>query len=144
MSGQCFATPELSASFQTHSSLEITTDLGSLSTKSIQDLVYISLDIPQCSLSQKMCTVPLQVCIDTGTLVRADKLDRYTDWFSGTIAVDLHFVNGHCSFMTETVKVEKMSVCRSYIMTIGKTLDLRVGLSFSNVTNERLFVSVTH
>ena len=88
-----------------------------------------------------MCTAPLQVCIDTGSLVRPDKLDKFTDWISGTIAVDLHFVNGHCSFMTETAKVEKMSVCRSYITTIGKTLDLRVGLSFSNVTNERLFVS---
>ena len=107
MSGQCFSTPELSAGFQTHSSLEITTDLGSLSTKIIQDLVSISLDIPQCS--QEMCTAPLQVCIDTGSLVRPDKLDRYTDWFSGTISVDLHFVNGHCSFMAETAKVEKTS-----------------------------------
>ena len=91
--------------------------------KVIQDLVSISLDIPQCSLSQEMCTAPLQVCIDTGSLVRPDQLDRYTDWFSGTIAVDLHLVNGHCSFMAGTTKVEKMSVCRSYITTIGKALD---------------------
>ena len=104
---QCFATPEVSASFGDHETIDISFDIGSLSEKILTDLITTSDQIPICFEDKKYCIAPLETCVHTDSLIEPDKLDAYSDFYGEKIAVDFTYSNGHCHFTQATARVEK-------------------------------------
>ena len=116
---QCFATPEVSASFGDHETLDISLDVGSLAEKILTDLISTSEQLPICFEDKKYCLATLETCINTDSLIKADKLDSYSDFFGEKIAVDFTYANGHCYFTQAMARVEKTSVCKSYVAKLA-------------------------
>ena len=54
-SSQCFTTPEISAGFSTHETLDISLDVGSLAEKVLKDLISTSEQLPVCIQEKKYC-----------------------------------------------------------------------------------------
>ena len=99
---QCFSTPEVSASFGDHETLDISLDVGSLAKKILTDLISTSEQLPICVEDKKYCLATLETCVNTDSLIQADKLD----FFGEKIAVDFTYANGHCHCMQATARVD--------------------------------------
>ena len=140
-SSQCFTTPEVSAGFSTHETLDINLDVGSLAEKVLKDLISTSEQLPVCIEEKKYCLATLETCIDTNSLIKADKLDLYSDLFGEKIALDFTYANGHCYFSQATGKVEKTSICKNYITKLAAVVGLTENLTLENSANVRLLVS---
>ena len=70
-----------------------------------------------------------------------DKLDLYSDLFGEKIALDFTHANGHCYFKQAVAKVEKSSVCQTYITKLATTVGLQENLTLDNSLYVRLMVS---
>ena len=138
---QCFATPEVSASFGDHETIDISFDIGSLSEKILTDLITTSDQIPICFEDKKYCIAPLETCVHTDSLIEPDKLDAYSDFYGEKIAVDFTYSNGHCHFTQATARVEKTSTCKSYVAKLAALIGVSENLTLGNSANVRLMVA---
>jgi hypothetical protein len=138
---QCFSTPEVSASFGDHETLDISLDVGSLAKKILTDLISTSEQLPICVEDKKYCLATLETCVNTDSLIQADKLDSYSDFFGEKIAVDFTYANGHCHFTQATARVEKTSVCKSYVAKLAAIIGVSENLTLDNSANVRLMIS---
>ena len=134
-SSQCFSTPEVSAGFGNHETLDISLDVGSLAEKILKDLISTSGQLPFCIEDKKYCLATLETCIDTDSLIKADKLDSYSDLFGEKIALDFTYANGHCYFTQAMARVEKTSVCKNYITKLTAMVGLSENLTLENSAN---------
>ena len=138
---QCFSTPEVSASFGDHETIDISLDVGSLAKKILSDLISTSEQLPICVENKKYCLATLETCVNTDSLIQADKLDSYSDLFGEKIAIDFTYANGHCHFTQATARVEKTSVCRSYVAKLAAIIGVSENLTLDNSANVRLMIS---
>ena len=138
---QCFATPEVSASFGDHETIDISFDIGSLSEKILTDLITTADQIPICFEDKKYCIAPLETCVHTDSLIEPDKLDAYSDFYGEKIAVDFTYSNGHCHFTQATARVEKTSTCKSYVAKLAALIGVSENLTLDNSANVRLMVA---
>jgi len=95
-SSQCFAVPEISTSYGSYEMINLESDIGKLAVKIAFDIIENSANMPNCDERNNYCAASLGTCIDSGSLVRPDKLDLFRKHFGGLIAIDFIFTDGHC------------------------------------------------
>ena len=140
-SSQCFAAPEISTSYGSHEMINFESDIGKLAAKIALDIIENSANMPNCDERNNYCTASLGTCIDSGSLVRPDKLDLFRKHFGGLIAIDFIFTDGHCSFTTDTMKVETKATCEKFLDTLASQLGLSMNLSLEEEQNSRLVIN---
>ena len=140
-SAQCFASPEISTSYGSHEMINFESDIGKLAVKIATDIIENSANMPSCIEAKNYCTASLGTCIDSGSLVRPDKLDLFRKHFGGLIAIDFKYTDGHCSFTTEIMKVEAKATCEKFLDTLASQLGLSKNLSLNEDQNSRLVIN---
>ena len=140
-SPQCFASPEISATFGVHESVNFNSDIGQLAANIATDIIENNINMPKCDEMKNFCEANLGTCVETGSLVRLDKLDLLKDHFGNLIAVDFLFSDGHCSFKTNTLKVETKATCDMFIKTLASQLGLALNITLEKDQNSRLVIN---
>ena len=129
IASQCYKQEEVILGRENFQKLALQTEISELSLKLAEDLLASQTENVECS--ELTCTAPYQTCLETLSLVRADKADDYLEHFQNFLPLDFSMSSDHCSFRTTggQLRLEKRPVCMTYINTLGSTLNMEVNIS---------------